>query len=83
MSVAPKTTMLGALAHYITHAEPKDFQPMKANFGIMPDLATKIKSRQQRKQAYVTRALAAMQDSIAEMDEAYLAESTVPDVTFT
>ena len=35
----PTTTMLGALCHYITHADLKDFQPMKANFGILPPLA--------------------------------------------
>lgn len=34
----PQTTMLGALCHYVTHADPKDFQPMKANFGILPPL---------------------------------------------
>ena len=34
----PETTMLGALTHYITHAASKDFQPMKANFGIVPPL---------------------------------------------
>ncbi len=38
--VFPKTTMLGALCHYITHANLKDFQPMKANFGILPPLST-------------------------------------------
>jgi methylenetetrahydrofolate--tRNA-(uracil-5-)-methyltransferase len=34
----PLTTMLGALCHYITHAEPATFQPMKANFGLLPEL---------------------------------------------
>ncbi len=34
----PKDTMLGALCHYITHAALKDFQPMKANYGILPEL---------------------------------------------
>ena len=34
----PETTMLGALCHYITHAKAADFQPMKANFGILPPL---------------------------------------------
>ncbi len=34
----PTTTMLGALCHYVTHADLKDFQPMKANFGILPPL---------------------------------------------
>jgi len=35
----PATTMLGALCRYVTHADLKDFQPMKANFGILPPLA--------------------------------------------
>ena len=34
----PPTTMLGALCHYVTHADMRDFQPMKANFGILPPL---------------------------------------------
>ncbi len=34
----PAETMLGSLCYYITHAEMKDFQPMKANFGILPPL---------------------------------------------
>ncbi len=34
----PLTTMLGALGFYITHAEMKDFQPMKANYGLLPPL---------------------------------------------
>jgi len=38
-----RTTMLGALCHYITHASPDDFQPMKANFGIVPELEGELK----------------------------------------
>ncbi len=34
--IFPPNTMLGALCHYVTHAAPKHFQPMKANFGILP-----------------------------------------------
>jgi methylenetetrahydrofolate--tRNA-(uracil-5-)-methyltransferase len=36
--ILPQTTMLGTLCHYVTHADLKDFQPMKANFGILPAL---------------------------------------------
>ena len=36
--VLPETTLLGALCYYITHAALKDFQPMKAIFGILPAL---------------------------------------------
>src|SRR5512143_2519869 len=34
----PTVTMLGALCHYVTHTDPQDFQPMKANYGILPPL---------------------------------------------
>lgn len=53
----PPTTMLGALAHYVTHAEAKGFQPMKANFGIMPEVTPHIKDKRLRYGAYVQRAL--------------------------
>jgi len=56
----PPTTMLGALCHYITHADAADFQPMKANFGILPPLNETHKGRRnkrQRAEAYVQRAL--------------------------
>lgn len=55
--VLPQTTMLGALCHYVTHAEPKDFQPMKANFGILPPLERRIRHKAARYQAYMERAL--------------------------
>jgi methylenetetrahydrofolate--tRNA-(uracil-5-)-methyltransferase len=58
----PQTTMLGALCHYITHADLKDFQPMKANFGILPPLefTTKVGKRE-RSRIYAERALADLQ----------------------
>ncbi|HSL42778.1 MAG TPA: methylenetetrahydrofolate--tRNA-(uracil(54)-C(5))-methyltransferase (FADH(2)-oxidizing) TrmFO [Anaerolineales bacterium] len=54
----PETTMLGALCHYVTHADLKDFQPMKANFGILPPLDTIAKiGKRERGKAYAERAL--------------------------
>src|SRR5512144_507101 len=54
----PQTTMLGALCHYVTHADLKDFQPMKANFGILPPLETTTKiGKRERGKAYAERAL--------------------------
>lgn len=58
--VPPPETMVGALIHYITHAEAKNFQPMKANFGLMPELTQRIRSKRDRGAAYSKRALAAM-----------------------
>ncbi len=64
----PKTTMLGALAHYVSHAEPKDFQPMKANFGILPPFVPKIRNKRERYQAYADRALAGLEETITKQD---------------
>ena len=47
----PETTMLGALTHYITAAASKDFQPMKANFGILPPLKQSGKKIGKRERA--------------------------------
>ena len=59
--VLPKTTMIGALCHYISHADLKDFQPMKANFGILPPLEEAGRlGKRERGQAYADRALAAL-----------------------
>ncbi len=53
----PQETMLGALCHYITHASLKDFQPMKANFGILPQLELDKKmGKRERGQLYADRA---------------------------
>ncbi len=65
--VLPPTTMLGALCHYVTHAEAKDFQPMKANFGLMPPLAQKVRNKKARYEAYIQRALQDL-DSIIETE---------------
>jgi methylenetetrahydrofolate--tRNA-(uracil-5-)-methyltransferase len=55
--VLPPETMLGALCHYIAHADPKNFQPMKANFGILPPLPpSKRMNRRERAQAHAARA---------------------------
>lgn len=52
----PATTMMGALLHYITHAEPDNFQPMKANMGLLPEMATRVRGKANRYAAYAERA---------------------------
>ncbi|HUH98492.1 MAG TPA: methylenetetrahydrofolate--tRNA-(uracil(54)-C(5))-methyltransferase (FADH(2)-oxidizing) TrmFO [Anaerolineales bacterium] len=57
--IFPQTTMLGALCHYVTHADLKDFQPMKANFGILPPLEnTEGRGKRERAKGFADRALA-------------------------
>ena len=45
--VFPETTVIGALAKYIS-TENKEFQPMNANFGILPELPEKVKDKKLR-----------------------------------
>ncbi|MBI3152431.1 MAG: methylenetetrahydrofolate--tRNA-(uracil(54)-C(5))-methyltransferase (FADH(2)-oxidizing) TrmFO [Chloroflexi bacterium] len=58
----PQETMLGALCHYVTHASLKDFQPMKANFGILPPLELENKKigKRERGQLHAERAANAL-----------------------
>lgn len=66
----PKTTVLGALCHYITHADLKDFQPMKANFGILSPLESADRlDKRARAAAYAKRALADLEDSLVSLAE--------------
>ncbi len=62
----PATTMLGALCHYVTHADPDDFQPMKANYGILPPLgaARAPRGKRERYQAFSRRALEDMRSVV-------------------
>jgi methylenetetrahydrofolate--tRNA-(uracil-5-)-methyltransferase len=64
----PATTMMGALFQYITHAKPDSFQPMKANFGLLPELGLPIKGRQERHTAYSARAMAHLEAFIQDTD---------------
>jgi methylenetetrahydrofolate--tRNA-(uracil-5-)-methyltransferase len=72
----PKTTMIGALLHYITHADAADFQPMKANYGILPPLNNQKRlNKRQRGEAYSERA---MQDLSRFRDAEILQASLLP-----
>jgi len=55
-------TMIGAMSYYITHADPHNFQPMNANFGIM-HLRDKVK-KSDRKNAYAPQSLAIIKELI-------------------
>lgn len=64
----PRETMLGALCYYITHAEPGEFQPMKANFGILPPLDNPPRGKRERQQAYAARAAEALEAFLAQQE---------------
>ena len=81
--VLPPTTMMGALFHYITQARtgvagPDEsparrsaaFQPMKANFGLMPDLDAPPRDKRKRHGAYADRAMADLERWLDTSSEA-------------
>lgn len=62
----PKTTMMGALTAYISNPEVENFQPMGANFGVLPELEDRPRDKRERYAAYADRALQALEDILKE-----------------
>jgi methylenetetrahydrofolate--tRNA-(uracil-5-)-methyltransferase len=58
--VPPATTMLGALLAYVHGSDPRHFQPMNANFGLLPPLEAPVRDKRQKRVLLSERALAAM-----------------------
>jgi methylenetetrahydrofolate--tRNA-(uracil-5-)-methyltransferase len=56
----PPTTMLGALYRYLRDADPRHFQPMNANFGLVDELEERVRDKRRKKERLAERALAAM-----------------------
>lgn len=54
----PATTMLGALLRYVAQSAPETFQPINANFGVLPRLSQLIRDRRERNRHLTDRALA-------------------------
>jgi len=55
--IPPTTTMLGALYRYLREADPKHFQPMNANFGLVDELPTRVKDKRLKREQIAERAL--------------------------
>ncbi len=64
--VPPPETMIGALPHYLSRADPATFQPMKANFGLLPPLDAAPRGKRARGKVYATRALARLTQWLTE-----------------
>ncbi|WP_026585547.1 FADH(2)-oxidizing methylenetetrahydrofolate--tRNA-(uracil(54)-C(5))-methyltransferase TrmFO [Bacillus sp. J33] len=63
----PPETAIGSMARYITTANPKNFQPMNANFGLLPDLPVKIKGKKERNEKHAERALETIQNFVKNL----------------
>lgn len=64
--ILPEDTMIGALSRYISDETVKNFQPMGANFGVLPPLPDKIRDKQERYSALSERAMISLKSSLAE-----------------
>lgn len=62
----PEVTMTGALSAYISDETVKDFQPMGANFGVLPPIEPKIRDKKERYAALSSRAVEALERVIAD-----------------
>lgn len=56
--ILPDITMIGALCDYISDESVKNFQPMGANFGVLPAIEPKIRDKKERYAALSNRSLA-------------------------
>lgn len=63
--IFPDTTMIGSLSRYVCDSTVTDFQPMGANFGILPDLEIRPRDKRERGEAYATRSLNDLKNFIA------------------
>jgi methylenetetrahydrofolate--tRNA-(uracil-5-)-methyltransferase len=62
--VPPPTTMLGALFRYLREADPRHFQPMNANFGLLEELTVVPRDKAKKREQYAGRALGDMREWI-------------------
>src|SRR3954447_12102223 len=58
--IPPPTTMIGALYRYMREADPRHFQPMNANFGLVDELGDRVRDKRVKKERLAARALADM-----------------------
>ena len=64
--VLPRDTMMGALSAYIADETVEKFQPMGANFGILPELENRPRDKKERGAAYAQRAIESLDCFIKE-----------------
>jgi methylenetetrahydrofolate--tRNA-(uracil-5-)-methyltransferase len=57
-TIPPATTMLGALYRYLNEADPRHFQPMNANFGLLDALPENVRDKRRKRECLAERALA-------------------------
>ncbi len=64
--VLPDSTMIGALSRYISDESVTEFQPMGANFGVLPELENRPRDKKLRAETYALRGLKILKEFINE-----------------
>ncbi|MFQ9952480.1 MAG: methylenetetrahydrofolate--tRNA-(uracil(54)-C(5))-methyltransferase (FADH(2)-oxidizing) TrmFO, partial [Clostridium sp.] len=64
--ILPRETMMGALSHYISDESVKKFQPMGANFGILPGIEPHIRDKKERYAALARRSLRKIEEVLGK-----------------
>lgn len=67
--IPPEYTMMGALCRHVASSVSGNYQPMGANFGILPELPQKIRDKKLRYEAIAQRGFDAMKASLAEIQD--------------
>lgn len=67
--VLDKVTMLGSLSQYISDETVSNFQPMGANFGILPPIEPKIRDKRERYAALSRRGLESLEETMKSWEE--------------
>lgn len=78
--VMPRTTAMGALAYYVSHADAAHYQPTNITFGIMPPLEHAPRKKPLRKEALSARALADLDTWRADVVPGDVRDSVLQDV---
>jgi len=60
--IPPPTTMLGALYRYLHEADPRHFQPMNANFGLLDEMEAPVRDKRRKRELLADRALRALDE---------------------
>lgn len=66
--IFPQQCTLGSMAHYITTADAKHFQPMNANFGLLPSLEMRIRNKKEKNELLANRALDTLRSFVEQLE---------------
>jgi methylenetetrahydrofolate--tRNA-(uracil-5-)-methyltransferase len=67
-SLPPPTTMLGGLYRYLRESEPRHFQPMNSNWGLVDPLPERVRDKRRRREALAQRAQEHMEDWLSGVE---------------